>query len=152
MGLSIRVTREEDVAVLAGLRRLWSEEDSGAPTDDADFEAAFLEWWWEERDTRTFFLVEIDDVAVGMANVKRYRRMPRPGLAASSWGYVGNVFIREEHRNAGVGAALMQHIVTWARKEEFVHLRLAPSRLSQPFYERLGFRPGAVFESEPLGA
>ena len=150
MRQSIRVACDDDVAVVAGLRRLWSEENSGAPIDDPEFEAAFREWWREERDTRIFFLVEIDDVAIGMANVTRYRRMPRPGHEAGSWGYVGNVFIREEHRDAGIGAALMRHIAAWAREEGLVHLRLAPSQRSRPFYERLGFHPGAVFDSDPL--
>jgi hypothetical protein len=61
------------------LRRAWNEENSGGPIDDSGFEATFFEWWRPERETRTFFLVEIDDFAVGMANVKRYQRM-RHGL------------------------------------------------------------------------
>lgn len=152
MELSVRVASDSDVDVLAGLRRDWSEESSGGPIDDSIFEAAFAEWFEAERDTRTFFLAELDDIAVGMANVKRYRRMPRPGEPTGSWGYVGNVFISSQHRNVGLGETLMRHIVVWASGEELVHLRLAPSPLSEPFYARLGFRPGSVVEFDPIEA
>jgi GNAT superfamily N-acetyltransferase len=148
-GLSIRIATDRDAGALAMLRRAWNEENAGGPIDDPDFEATFLAWWEAERETRTFFLVEIDDVAVGMANVKRYRRMPTAGRHAGCWGYVGNVFVLEAHRNAGVGEALMNRLVAWARDEQLAHLRLAPSPRSQPFYERLGFLPGAVVELDP---
>ena len=46
----------------------------------------------------------------------------------------------------------MRHIVVWASGEELVHLRLAPSPLSEPFYARLGFRPGSVVEFDPIEA
>ncbi len=149
MGLSIRIAGDGDVGVLATLRRAWNEENDGGPIDDPGFEAMFLEWWRAERETRTFFLVEINDVAVGMANVKRYQRMPTAGRHAGCWGYVGNVFILEAHRNAGIGESLMSHVLAWAGDEQLAHLRLAPSPLSQPFYTRLGFLPGAVVELDP---
>lgn len=145
----MRIASDGDAGVLAMLRRAWNEENSGDPIDDPDFEATFFEWWKAERETRTFFLVEIDGVAVGMANVKRYQRMPTAGRRAGRWGYVGNVFILETHRNTGIGEALMNHVVSWARDEQLVHLRLAPSPLSKPFYARLGFLPGAVVELDP---
>lgn len=149
MGWSIRIASDGDAGVLARLRRAWNEENSGGPIDDPGFEATFFEWWRAERETRTFLLVEIDDTAVGMANVKRYQRMPTAGRRAGCWGYVGNVFILKAHRNAGIGQSLMSHVVAWARDEQLAHLRLAPSPLSKPFYARLGFFPGAVVELDP---
>jgi hypothetical protein len=73
--LSIRISGDGVAGVLAMLRRAWNEENSGGPIDDPGFEATFFEWG-DPCVTRTFFLVEIDDFAVGMANVKRYQRMP----------------------------------------------------------------------------
>jgi GNAT superfamily N-acetyltransferase len=85
-----------------------------------------------------------------MANVKRYQRMPAAGRASGGrWGYVGNVFVLDEHRNVGVGRALMEHLIAWAGAEGLEHLRLAPSPLSKSFYARLGFMPGAVVELDP---
>ena len=149
MGVSVRVAGADDVAALTRLRRTWTEENAGGPIEDGGFDAAFAAWWATERPTRTFFLVEIDGVAVGMANVKRYDRMPVPGRPAGDWGYVGNVFVLADHRNGGVGAALMDAIAEWAWSVGMEHLRLAPSPRSVPFYDRLGYTAGSVVELDP---
>lgn len=150
MDISIRIAADDDVAVLANLRRTWNEEHAGGPIADAGFDAAFRDWWAAERPDRTFFLVEVDGTPVGMANVKRYDRMPAAGRPSGGWwGYVGNVFVRAEHRNAGIGRALMDELVTWASQAGMAHLRLAPSPLSKSFYEQLDFLPGAVVELDP---
>lgn len=146
----MRIAGEADVGLLAILRRTWNEEDAGAAIDAPGFNAAFRAWWEAEHPTRTFFLVEVDGAAVGMANVKRYDRMPVAGRrGAGSWGYVGNVFVLAEHRSNGIGQVLMTELVAWAGRQGFAHLRLAPSPLSVSFYERLGYTPGAVVELDP---
>lgn len=53
-----------------------------------------------EHATRAFFVASRGGRPVSMANVKHYTRMPAAGLAdAGTWGYVGNVFVLEEHRS-----------------------------------------------------
>lgn len=147
---TVRVADAEDLPVLAGLRRAWNEETAGGPVDDPGFEARLRAWVEAERSTRTFFVVEVDGTPVGMANVKRYDRMPVAGRERSGrWGYVGNVFVLATHRNQGLGEVLMDAIVEWASQHRLVHLRLAPSPLSKSFYERVGFVPGAVVELDP---
>jgi GNAT superfamily N-acetyltransferase len=149
-GVSIRIATDVDVATLLALRRRWNEEQAGGPIDDPDFDVAFTRWWILERETRTFFLASSSGVAVGMANVKRYVRMPHAGRAdAGVWGYVGNVFVVSERRNGGVGRVLMDSVLDWARGAGLGHLRLAPSPRSLPFYERLGYRAGGVVELDP---
>jgi GNAT superfamily N-acetyltransferase len=144
----VRIATGDDVGTLTSLRRRWNEEDRGI--DDPDFEVRFLGWWDAERDTRTFFIAFLGEQPVGMANVKHYVRMPAAGMpSAGRWGYVGNVFVLAEHRNAGIGQALMDHLTVWARGQGFEHLRLAPTERSIPFYQRLGFVPGAVVELDP---
>jgi GNAT superfamily N-acetyltransferase len=139
----------DDVAVLTALRRAWNEEDFGA-VDDPEFDDRFETWFEAERDTRTFFVVTVDGAPVGMANIKRYTRMPVVGRASAGWwGYVGNVFVRPEHRNGGVGAVLMRALTDWAREHGYERLRLAPSERARPFYERLGYVPGAVIQLNP---
>jgi len=149
VGVSVRLAGEDDLGALTGLRRLWTEENEGAPIEDPAFDATFTDWWKAEQSTRTFFLVELDDVAIGMANVKRYDRMPVPGRSSGHWGYVGNVFVLPEHRNHGVGAALMHALEEWAWSAGMAHLRLAPSPLSATFYDRLGYAAGSVVELDP---
>src|SRR5947208_7867034 len=82
---------------------------------DNGFDGAFVAWWEAERSTRTFFLVEVAGSAVGMANVKRYDRMPVAGRQSGGWwGYVGNVFVLPAHRKTGVGTTLMERLIAWA--------------------------------------
>jgi GNAT superfamily N-acetyltransferase len=145
-----RPAGDADVGALVALRRAWNEENAGGPIDDAGFDARFRQWLADESATRTFFLVHVDGAPVGMANVKRYTRMPVAGReSAGEWGYVGNVFVLAEHRNGGVGEVLMDELVAWAGREGLVHLRLAPSPRSTSFYARLGFVAGAVVELDP---
>jgi len=147
---SVRRCSDDDLDVLATLRRAWSEENAGAVIDDDAFHPAFAQWWEAERRTRTFFVVEVDERAVGMANVKRYDRMPVAGRSSGGWwAYVGNVFVLAEHRNAGVGRVLMDELIAWAFAAGAEHVRLAPSPLSMPFYDRLGFAAGSVVELDP---
>src|SRR5205807_9969219 len=95
---SVRIANDDDVGVLTALRHAWNEEHAGGPIDDAGFEAVFRKWWATERPSRTFFLVELDGTAVGMANIKRYDRMPVAGRPSGGWwGYIGNVFVLAEH-------------------------------------------------------
>jgi GNAT superfamily N-acetyltransferase len=149
VGVSVRVAGAEDLGALTRLRRTWTEENSGAPINDDTFDAAFRAWWEAERATRTFFVVDLDEVAIAMANVKRYDRMPVPGRSSGHWGYVGNVFVVPEHRNHGVGAALMHALEEWAWSAGMAHLRLAPAPLSATFYVRLGYVAGSVVELDP---
>ncbi|MBA2609750.1 MAG: GNAT family N-acetyltransferase [Actinobacteria bacterium] len=147
MDISIHIAGDDDVDALANLRRAWNEENAGGRIDDDGFDGAFAEWWKAERLSRTFFLVMVDGSAVGMVNVKRYDRMPAAGHSTGGlWGYVGNMFVVAQHRNSGVGRALMEGLIAWAGQAGMDHLRLAPSPLSNPFYARLGFVPGAVVE------
>jgi GNAT superfamily N-acetyltransferase len=74
-----------------------------------------------------------------MASVWEYRRMPRPGRADSRWGYVSNMFVREEHRNRGIGRALLHAIIEAAETRDYARLVLSPSERALPFYRRAGF-------------
>ena len=146
----IRVAPCDDAAVLAGLRRAWNEESNGGPIDDPSFDDRFASWVRAERATRTFFVVVVDGVPVGMANVKRYERMPAVGRASAGWwGYVGNVFVLESHRNRGIGEALMSELRSWAAANGYERLRLSPSERARPFYERLGYVAGQVVQLDP---
>ena len=150
MGAVARKADDEDLRALIGLRRAWSEENAGGAIDDPAFSANFTAWFRSEAATRTFFLVEVDGTAVGMGNIKRYDRMPVPGRERGGhWGYVGNVFVLPPYRNAGVGRVLMDELIGWAWAKGMEHLRLANAADAASFYDRLGFRPGAVVELDP---
>jgi len=130
----IRTAGTGDAAALATLRALFL----GADGNEA-FAAGVAQWLEEEGGRRTTWLAERDGAAIGMASLFEYRRMPRPGLPASRWGYVSNMFVRAEARGAGVGAALLDAVIAAAEARGYARLVLSPSERAIPFYARAGF-------------
>jgi GNAT superfamily N-acetyltransferase len=88
---------------------------------------------------RTKWLAELEREPVGMASMFEYRRMPRADRPDSRWGYVSNMFVREEHRKRGIGSALLGAIIATADERGYARVVLSPSRRSIPFYRRAGF-------------
>jgi GNAT superfamily N-acetyltransferase len=131
----VRVATAGDAAAIAGLRALWSTGAAPAP----HFARDVAEWLEEEGDRRTTWLAERDGRAVGLVSLFEYRRMPKPGRPASRWGYVSNMFVREEARNQGVGAALLDTAIAAADERGYARLVLSPAERALPLYLRAGF-------------
>jgi GNAT superfamily N-acetyltransferase len=72
--------------------------------------------------------------------------MPRPGRPEQRWGYIANVFVLAAHRDTGVGSALLDAAVAYARDQGFVRLVLNPSERSIPFYRRTDFRASRLLQ------
>jgi GNAT superfamily N-acetyltransferase len=128
----VRIAAAGDVGAVALLRSLWLGEDP-------ELERRMAEWLAAEGDRRTTWLAWSDGSAVGMASLFEYRRMPRPGRPDSSWGYVSNMFVREELRGRGVGSALLEAVTAAADERGYARLVLSPSARALPFYRRAGF-------------
>jgi GNAT superfamily N-acetyltransferase len=135
----VRIADAADTYAIASLRSLWS---AGVAEEDPDFEARIGAWLVGEGDRRTTWLATHGDSPVGMASLFEYRRMPRPGVPDSRWGYVSNVsnlFVCEGVRNRGIGSALLTHIVAAADERDYARLVLSPSAMALPFFQRAGF-------------
>jgi GNAT superfamily N-acetyltransferase len=139
MGLSsmadvvVRVAGAGDIGALASLRVEWTAHT------EPGFEGRLAAWLAAEGERRTTWLAEIDTRPVGMASLWEYRRMPRSGQPDSRWGYLSNMFVREESRNRGVGSALLAAVVAAAQERAYVRIVLSPTLRSVPFYQRAGF-------------
>ena len=73
-------------------------------------------------------------------------RVPVPGKRAGPIGYLTNVYVEPSHRNAGLGAEMLDQITAWCRSEGFSTVIVWPTERSRSFYRRGGFgRP-----EEPL--
>jgi GNAT superfamily N-acetyltransferase len=147
--LVIRVAGATDIPTVAALRLEWGD---GAHADErpADFERHMAEWIAEEGDRRTIWLAELDNEPVGIATLYEFRRMPRPGRMDSRWGYLGNMFVREDHRNRGIGSALLRTVIEAAEQRRYARVVLSPTQRSVPFYERAGFIDPGGAEDERL--
>lgn len=131
----VREAGAADAGAVADLRAAWAAADVEDPT----FAARMADWLAAEGERRTTWLAWLDDAPVGLASLFEYRRMPKPGLPGSRWGYVSNMFVREEARDAGVGAALLDAVIAIADERGYARLVLSPAERAIPFYERAGF-------------
>ena len=87
-------------------------------------------WIAVERDTERL---------VGTAFLQRIDKVPRPYPRAPAWGYVTNVYVVPELRNAGVGRRILDALVRDTREAGLDTLLLWPSQRAVPFYLRAGF-------------
>ena len=129
----VRMAEESDTAAIAALRARWTGGE------DPELEARMAAWLGAEGDRRTTWLAELDGVPVGMASLFEYRRMPKPGRDDSRWGYVSNMFVREDVRGRGIGRALLDAVIAAAGERGYARLVLSPSERALPFYRRAGF-------------
>ena len=137
--MTVRIATAADVDVVAALRRAWAAEESGPVNDEGAFELGFADWYAAEAGRRTTWLAATGEEPVGMLNLVEFRRMPRPGRPRSGWGYVSNLFVLAEHRNGGLGRALLDAAIDAAKQREYARLVLSPSVRAVPLYERAGF-------------
>lgn len=89
----------------------------------------------------TIWVAEASGHLVGTLWVERVDKVPRPYERAEQWGYVTNVYVAPEHRNAGLGRRMLDAAVEAARASSWELLLLWPSELSGRFYARAGFKP-----------
>ena len=137
--MTVRIATAADVDAVTALRRAWAEEESGPVEDGGAFERGFADWYAAEVGRRTTWLATTGEEPLGMLNLVEFRRMPRPGRPRSGWGYISNLFVLAEHRNGGLGRALLDAAIDAAKQREYARLVLSPSPRAVPLYERVGF-------------
>jgi len=124
----VRMAGVADVAALAELRGI-----------EPDQLAAFSGWVAAHAETHLPFVAEVDGCVVGSAWLLVAERVPGNGSLDRWYGDVQSVMVREEHRNQGVGAALMAAILAEARSRDLVHVTVHSGRRAVDFYLRNGF-------------
>jgi GNAT superfamily N-acetyltransferase len=132
--IRVRLTGPADIPSIAALRAQWT----GA-VSDRDFEQHVAAWIAAEGDRRLIWIASLDGEPAGLASLLEYHRMPRPDRLHSCWGYVGNMFVREDLRNRGIGAALLAAIIGESDARRYARLVLSPTERAVPLYRRAGF-------------
>jgi GNAT superfamily N-acetyltransferase len=87
------------------------------------------------------WVAELEGRIVGTMWLQIVERVPRPGedRGALPIGYLTNVFVEPELRDAGLGSRILREVVAWARRRGVEEIIVWPSERSYPFYERAGF-------------
>src|SRR3954471_1633104 len=127
-----------DYLDIARLRWLLKSKDTGeiAGCDRAAFVEAYGRHLAEEdaRGDTIHWLAESESAAVAVMTVRCVRKEPSPGSEADHWGYLTNCYVETGHRNRGIGTALLEQVVRWARERKLELLIVWPSDRSFPFY------------------
>jgi len=72
-----------------------------------------------------------------------------PTFLPKTWASVDDVFVEPDHRNLGMGRALLSSVEAWAKERgaSGVSLQVAAANArARKFYEELGFREISVYE------
>ncbi len=101
--------------------------------------AAFAAWVAAHAESHLPFVAEVDGTVVGSAWLHVAERVPGNESLDRRYGDVQSVMVREEHRNQGIGAALMTAILAEARAQGLLHVTVHSGRRAVDFYLRNGF-------------
>jgi GNAT superfamily N-acetyltransferase len=147
----------DDVPELARLRWELYAEQNGDPTEPfaayAERFARFARSALSSKDWGAW-VARTDDGLVGAMWLHTVHRVPVPGKRAGAIGYLTNVYVAPEHRNAGLGAQMLDRVKASCGEESFSLVIVWPTERSGSFYRRGGFdRPDEplVLDVEPDG-
>jgi ribosomal protein S18 acetylase RimI-like enzyme len=150
--ITVRPGRREDAAEAA---RLWMQSAEEHTAHDPIYATAP----GAERVMRRFladlvgsshsflFVAESADRTVGF--VSGELREGSPAFRPKTWASVDDVFVEPDHRNLGVGRALLESVKAWAKERgaDGISLQVAAANeRGRKFYEELGFREISVYE------
>ncbi len=139
----IRPADPGDASDLARLRHALYGEHSRAQEPLDVYTARFAGFVRDAlaSDAWRIWVADLDGRVVGAMWLQLVERVPRPGEERGSLpiGYLTNVFVEPELRDAGLGSRILREVVAWARRRGVEEIIVWPSERSYPFYERAGF-------------
>jgi GNAT superfamily N-acetyltransferase len=92
--------------------------------------------WW-------VLVAEREGRLVGTVWFQLVPKVPAPSSRGEYIGYLTNAYVEAEDRNRGVGAALVERALDFARDAAVEQVITWPTERSVPFYERAGFSRSA---------
>jgi GNAT superfamily N-acetyltransferase len=135
--IRIETATVEDMPKLIDLLGdLFLEESEFAPNPHAQERG--LRLIVENPSRGRIFALRKGPQTIGMANLVFTVSTAEGGHAV----LLEDVFVLPEYRGQGLGALLVEHIIEFARKKDFVRITLLTDRISvesQRFFERVGF-------------
>ena len=149
---TIRAGRKEDAAEAA---RLWMQSADEHTAHDRVYETSPD----AEKTMRRFladvanssysflFVAVTEERTVGF--ISGELRQGSPTFLPKTWASVDDVFVEPEHRNRGMGHALLQNVEAWAQERDADGISLqvaAANARGRKFYDDLGFREISVYE------
>lgn len=137
----VRFALPSDAAELAALRWLSRSAIEQAAEPLTAFTPRFAAWLGEALGSGSWFAAVAPDnqQLFGCMFLQRVATVPVPGLASRHWGYVTHAFVREAHRNGGLGKQMLELLIQQARRIGLEELHVWPSVPAVSLYTRAGF-------------
>ena len=88
------------------------------------------------------WIAEHTGQVAGTIWLQAIEKLPNPASEFELHAYVSNFYVRAEHRNTGIGSALLRAALDECRRLDVDAVFLWPTARSRPLYERHGFAPG----------
>ena len=139
---TIDLATQDDVPALAELRGQLYAEYQGLPTESPEaYRERFARFASDAlaSDAWRCWVGRAQGRLAGAMWLQTVSRVPIPGKRVGPIGYLTNVYVAPEHRNGGLGAALLDRVTSWCRDEGYSLVIVWPTERSRPFYGRGGF-------------
>lgn len=141
-GIDVRRAQPPDAAAAARLRY----ELRAGLNPLAELPASFLErctrWMAEQLPAGgawRCWLAEASGISVGSVWLQLIQKLPNPVAERERHGYISSLYVRPEHRGAGVGAALLRVALAECDALGVDAVLLWPTPRSRSLYQRHGF-------------
>ena len=136
--MHVRVAESGDADALALLRWEMRTEDGDVCEDAPVFLERYRSSIREDDPTVTRWLAQDGERIIG-TTLRLARKELSPDREAADIGYLTNFFVQSGMRNAGIGGALLDALITWARARPIELIIVWPSERSRSIYQRAGF-------------
>lgn len=138
--LQIKVAALDDAGDLASLRHQWrAGERSEVGLSISVFADAFRRWMELHAASHVPFLGTKGEEPIAMGWLAIVNRVPGPEHFERRSGYLQSIYVTQPRRSCGVGTALVEFMLGYARELDLEYVAVHPSDASFSLYRRLGF-------------
>lgn len=139
-GVVIRAAMRSDLEELAALKEEWAAlETPATDTERAEFIRA-LGHWLDARDGSVVcHVAELYGTLIGMAWLVVFERVPDIRNQRRLTGDIQSVYVRPEHRGAGIGRQLLAGLLTAADELRIPRVTVSANSRAAALYEAQGF-------------
>jgi len=142
MKVAVRLATESDAFTLARLRYDLRSSSHEVSENEATFIERCAVWMREQLRKESpwrCWIAEWQDTAVGNVWAQPVEKIPNPIDEPEYYVYLTNFYVREQHRNHGIGSMLLTEILAWTKSKNVKTVILWPTERSKRFYLRHGF-------------
>ncbi|HEU4870254.1 MAG TPA: GNAT family N-acetyltransferase [Pyrinomonadaceae bacterium] len=142
MEIEIRLASENDAVTLARLRYELRSASHEVIENEQTFLARCAAWMNERLRQGSYWqcwIAEQQSIAVGAVWAQLVEKIPNPIAESEHYVYLTNFYVREAHRDQGLGSRLLMAVQEWAESKNAQMIILWPTERSKAFYLRHGF-------------